>query len=288
MQQEQVHTEVQESAPAVEPEAALLMREPGGKRCRGVAGIAIRALIDLLDESATDGAVTMDVVRRIANAVLSARGPLSDYYANWENGCNSAFALRRIEQQRTDFIGRVIAHPFATLLDDKHSGIERKNLPQFFAAARMIVGDEPFDGLRTRANEAAERHRTPEGMVAWEDFYRDFDVLQIFETMAVAMARSFRRFEPRKDWFLIIMNSSPSSISTASNAFIPKKAEDKVTREFNEIHMVRLFQALFSEFRPETFTPERKAVFMERWGTEPDKIFGPLFVSLLAMEQQAA
>jgi hypothetical protein len=253
-----------------------------------VAGVAIRALIDLLDESATDGAVTMDVVRRIANAVLSARGPLSDYYANWENGCESAFAVRRIEQQRIDFIGRIITQPFAALLDDREAGMERKNLPQFFAAVRMIVGDEPFDGLRTRANEAAERHRTDEGMVAWDDFYRDFDVIQIFENMAVAIARSFRRFEPRKDWFLIIMNSSPSSVSTASNAFIPKKAEDKVTREFSESHMVRMFQALFSEFRLETFTPERKAVFMERWGSEPEKVFGPLWVSLLTMEQQLA
>ncbi len=277
----------QESAPVIEPDAAMLMREPGGKRCRGVAGIAIRALIDLLDESATDGAVTMDVVRRVASAVLSARGPLSEYYANWEAGCDSAFALRRIEQQRTDFIGRIITQPFAALLDDRAAGLERKHLSQFFAAVRMIVGDEPFDGLRTRANEAAERHRTPEGMVAWDDFYRDFDVMQIFEQIAVAMARSFRRFEPRKDWFLIIMNSSPSSISTSSNAFIPKKAEDKVTREFSEAHMVRMFQALFSEFRLETFTPERKAVFMERWGSEPEKVFGPLFVSLLAMAQQA-
>lgn len=278
----------QETTPAIEPDAALLMREPGGKRCRGVAGIAIRALIDLLDESTTDGAVTMDVVRRIANAVLSARGPLSDYYANWENGCDSAFTLRRIEQQRTDFIGRIVTQPFAALLDDREAGLERKHLAQFFAAVRMIVGDEPFDGLRTRANEAAERHRTPEGMVAWDDFYRDFDVMQVFEQIAVAIARSFRRFEPRKDWFLIIMNSSPSSISTASNAFIPKKAEDKVTREFSEAHMVRMFVALFSEFRLETFTPERRDVFMERWGSDPEKVFGPLFVSLLSMAQQLA
>ncbi|OAN52252.1 hypothetical protein A6A04_00735 [Paramagnetospirillum marisnigri] len=273
----------QETPSVAEPETAMLLREPGGKRCRGVAGVAVRAMIDLLDESAHDGAVTMDVVRRIANAVLSAKGPLSDYYANWEMGCDSAFALRRIEQQRTDFIGRIITQPFHLLLNDPDSGIERKNLPQFFAAVRMIIGEEPFEKLRTRANEAAERHRTNESMVAWDDFYRDFDVLLIFETMAVAIARSFRRFEPRKDWFLIIMNSNPSSISTASNAFIPKKSEDKLTREFGEPQMSRLLLTLFSEFRLETFTPERKAAFMERWGSEPEKVFGPLFVSLLAM-----
>ncbi|CAA7614366.1 hypothetical protein [Magnetospirillum sp. SS-4] len=275
----------QQNAPVAEPDAAIQLREPGGKRCRGVAGVAVRALIDLLDESATDGTVSMDVVRRIANAVLSARGPLSEYYANWEMGCDSAFTLRRIEQQRTDFIGRIVTQPFSALLDDRASGIERKHLPQFFAAIHLIVGDEPYDGLRTRANEAAERHRTADGAVAWDNFYGDDDVKRVFETIAVAVARSFRRFEPRRDWFLIIMNSSPSSISTASNAFIPKKAEDKVTREFGEHQMSRLFQALFSQFRIETFTPERKAAFMERWGSEPEKVFGPLFVSLAAQDQ---
>ncbi len=277
-----------EVEPGGEPESAMLLREPGGKRCRGVAGIAIRALIDLLDESATDGVVTMDVVRRIAGAVLSAQGPLSDYYAHWEEGCDSAFTMRRIERLRIDYIGRIITRPFSELLDDRDAGIDRKHLPQFFAAVRMIVGDEPFDGLRTRANHAAERHRTPEGMVAWEEFYRDDDVMQMFETIAVAIARSFRRFEPRRDWFLIIMNSSPSSISTSSNAFIPKKAEDKAVREFSEVQMTRMFQALFADFRVETFTPERKAAFVERWGSEPEKVFGPLFVNLLAMAQQAA
>ncbi|CAA7615773.1 conserved hypothetical protein [Candidatus Terasakiella magnetica] len=277
----------QDAAPMIEPGAVILMREPGGKRCRGAAGVAINALIDLLDESATDGQVSMDVVRRVAAAVLSARGPLSDYYARWEEGCDASFTLRRIEKQRIDFIGRILTQPFAALFEDEDSGIDRKVLPQFFAAVHMIVGTEPFDALKARANLAAERHHTPEGMVAWDDFYRDFDVVQIFEHLAVAIARSFRRFEPRRDWFLIVMNSSPNSISTASNAFIPRKSEDKMTREFSEIHMCRMFRALFSEFRPETFPAERKEAFMERWGAEPEKVFGPLFVSLLGREMAA-
>lgn len=270
----------------IEPIGAMMMREPGGKRCRSVAAVAILALTDLLEETSSDGTVTMEEVRRVAKAVLAARGPLGDHYAMWEDGCDAAFTLRRIERQRTDFIGRILTQPFSSFFDDKNSGIERKHLPQFFSAVRMIVGEEPFDVLRTRANKAAERHRTPEGMVAWSDFYADDDTKAVFEEVAVTMARSFRRFEPRKDWFLIIMNSSPSSVSTSSNAFIPKRPEDKVLREFSEAHMCRLFQALFARFRVETFSPERKAAFMERWGSEPEKVFGPLFVALLAMSQQ--
>ncbi len=275
----------QESAPAIEPGGAMVPREPGGKRCRSVAAVAILALTDILEESAVDGTVTMDDVRRVAKAVLAARGPLGEHYALWEDGCDAAFSLRRIERQRTDFMGRIITRPFSDCFDDRNSGIERKHLPQFFAAVHMIIGEEPYELLRNRASKAAERHRTEDGLVSWPEFYADSDVRAIFEEILVTMARSFRRFEPRKDWFLIIMNSSPSSISTASNAFIPKRPEDKVLREFSEAHMVRLFQALFVSCRPDTFSPERKAAFMEKWGSEPEKVFGPLFVSLAEMAQ---
>lgn len=269
----------------IEAGGADTATEPGGKRCRSVAAVAILALTDILEEGAVDGMVSMNEVRRVAKAVLAARGPLGEHYALWEDGCDAAFTLRRIERQRVDFIGRILARPFSDYFDDKASGIERKHLPQFFAAVRMIVGTEPFDVLRARAGSAAERHRTPDGMVGWPDFYADADVKMVFEELLVTIARSFRRFEPRKDWFLIIMNSSPSSVSTASNAFIPKRQEDKVLREFTELHMARMFQALFASHRPDTFTPERRAAFVERWGSEPEKVFGPLFVSLAQLAQ---
>lgn len=275
----------QETAPALDQGGATVPRDPGGKRCRSVAAVAIMALTDILEESAVDGVVTMDDVRRVARAVLSARGPLGEHYALWEDGCDAAFALRRVEQQRTDFIGRVLARPFSDYFDDRNSGIERKHLPQFFAAVRMIVGEEPYDMLRGRVNRAAERHRNEDGLVDWPGFYADDETRAVFEELLVTIARSFRRFEPRKDWFLIIMNSSPSSVSTASNAFIPKRPEDKVLREFSEAHMVRLFRALFASCRIETFTPERRAAFLEKWGSEPEKVFGPLFVSLAALAQ---
>ena len=38
--------------------------------------------------------------------------------------------------------------------------------------------------------------------------------------------------------------------------------------------------ALFADMRPEAFDDARRAAFVERWGSEPEKIFGPLFVEL--------
>jgi hypothetical protein len=273
--------------PSAESVAEPAIQHDAGKKCRVTAGISVRAFLDLLEEASVDGLVSMDAARRIGAAILSARGPLAEHYSASENACDAAFTLQRIERQRVDFLGRLIAQPFSYLLDDQAAGIERKHLTQLFAAVRMMVGEETHEDLRHRAALAAERHRTPEAMVDWPAFYEDAEAMAVFEQVLVTIARSFRRFEPRKDWFLIVMNSNPSTVSVAPNVFIAKKPEDKVLREFSEAHMCRLFKALFATHRPETFDPARRKAFTEQWGTEPDKVFGPLFVELLALCNQA-
>lgn len=251
-----------------------------GARCRRTANIALRAFIDLMQEAAVDGWVSLDAMRRIGAAVMDAGGPLAAAYTRTEAGCEATFAMLATERQRVDFLGRLVTARFAHLLDLPGSGIERKNLAQFFAAMRMVLGEDIFDTLKVQCAVLVEAHREAGGLVDWEAYYDDSEARQVVEQVLVTMARSFRRFEPRCDWFLIIMNSSPSSISLGSNAFVPKKAEDKVTRSFTEVHLYRLFDALFADMRPDMFDAPRRAAFIERWGTEPEKIFGPLFVEL--------
>lgn len=276
----------QEGSPPAQASGGMESGIESGARCRRTAGIAVRAFIDLMQEAAVDGWVSLDSVRRIGAAVMAAGGPLAAAYGRAEIGCEATFAMIATERQRVDYLGRLVTARFAQLLDQAGSGIERKNLAQFFSAMRMILGEDVFETLRTRCAVLVEAHRQAEGLVDWEAFYVDPDARLVVEQVLVTMARSFRRFEPRCDWFLIIMNSSPSSISLGSNAFVPKKAEDKVTRSFTEVHLTRLFEALFADMRPEAFDEPRRAAFAERWGTEPEKIFGPLFVELRRLHNQ--
>jgi hypothetical protein len=258
----------------------------GGRRCRNVVSVAVRALLDLIEESAEDGRVSMDVVRRIGHAVMSAQGPLSSLYTQTQHNCQATFELHAIERKRTDFLGRIVTQPFSELFDDPKSGVERKHLPQLFAAVRMMVGEEVYDDLRAKATDSAEQHRTVEGPVDWESFYADPLTAAVREQVLVTMGRSFRRFEPRKDWFLIVMNSNPSSVSLGSSVFIAKKPEEKAVREFTELNMCRLFKALFASVRPDAFDDSRRRAFTERWGSDPEKIFGVMFVELQALCQQ--
>lgn len=251
-----------------------------GTRCRQTAGIALRAFLGLIEEAAVDGNISVETARRIAEAVMAANGPIATVYAHAELGCEDAFTVRRIEGQRHDRLGRLITQTFAHLLDEPKSGIERKNLTQFFAAMRMILGDDVHESMKAHCAVLAESYRTPEGIIDWERFYVDPEALLLREQVLVAIARSFRRFEPRVDWFLIVMNSNATAISLGSGAFIPRKADDKMAHEFTERNFCRLFQTMFDTLRPECFDAPAKTAFIARWGSPPEKIVGPLLVDL--------
>lgn len=266
---------------------ALPVKPALGVHCRHTAGVAIRAFLDLLEEAATDGKVTVEQARRVADAIMSAEGPIGTVYARAESACESAFTIRRIESQRHDRLGRLIAQTFAHLLDAPKSGMERKNLEQFFAAMRMILGDDVHEALKARCAVLVELYRDADGSVDWERFYADSEAALIRERVLVAIARSFRRFEPRVDWFLIVMNSTMSSVSLGSTAFIARKPEDRPAHEFTERNFCRLFEALFAGCRPEALDEAGHAAFAKRWGSPHEKVFGPLFVDLKRLGSRA-
>ncbi len=278
--------EMQEAAIGeVEPDK----RPAGGRRCRALVGSALKTFLDVVERTADEGgSVSMDQVRRIATAFMAAEGPLTAFYEKTESTCDAVFEMASIERKRIDYLGRLITHPFGHLLDQPGSGIERKHLAQFFAAVRMILGDEMHSELKAKIRLIAETHRGEGGLIEWDSFHGDPRAFLLLERVLVTIARSFRRFDPRKDWFLIMMDSSPSAVSVASNAFVPKRPEDKAQRQFSERQMVQLFEALFAPVHPTTYDDARRGGFVAHYGSEPQAVFGPFFVELKALAGRVA
>jgi hypothetical protein len=260
-------------------------RQHGG-RCREVVALALRAFMDLVEKSATGETVSLDSLRRIAHAVGEADGALGEYYNRHSAGCGAVFELARIERQRTDFFGRAITQEFVHLFADPTAGIGRKNLPQFFLAVRMILGDEVHADYANHCTQIANEVRQGGEIVPWEMFYADPRIRAVVEDTLVAIAISFRRFEPRADWFLIVMNTDPQSVSLGASMFLPKPHGEKRDHEFAEANFVRLFKALFASVHPVDFDEVRRAAFVARYGNTPEVAFGHLFVALTEMEQQ--
>ncbi|MBF0130803.1 MAG: hypothetical protein HQL33_12510 [Alphaproteobacteria bacterium] len=256
-----------------------------GTRCREVVGVALRAVLALAEDAASGGVLPLDDLRRIALAVMNTDGALLACYSNHASKCIAYFEMLECERKRKDFFGRVVTHPIGNLLEDPDSGIERKNLPQFFAAIRMIVGDEHNTAYRDLCTMVANELRGGSQEMPWEAFYADPRIVDVLEEVLVAIARSFRHFDPRREWFLILMNTDPESVSLATHAFVSKKSGEKLSHQFGDPHFARLFRALFASVRPETFDKERETAFLGKFGSSPNTIFGNLFVELANLEQ---
>lgn len=271
-------------APEERDHGAPEERNHGG-RCRNIVEVALRALLTLADGKAADGMVSMDELRRIGKAVMDTDGALGSCYSAHASQCIAYFEMIECERHRKDFFGRVVTHPLTHLLIDPASGIERKNLPQFFAAVRMILGEEKNTEFRDLCTGVANELRSGSQEMPWEDFYADARMLAILEEVQVAIAHSFRHFDPRKEWFLVLMNTDPETVSLATNAFVSKKTGDKLTHQFGDTHLVCLFRALFASIRPEHFDEAREAAFVEAHGQSSKSVFGNFFVELTALEQ---
>lgn len=250
-----------------------------GKRCKQIAETVLRVLLGLADEITVDGRIVAKDLHRIAEAIQKADGPLPAIYAEAQQQCGIAFQRASIEGLRRYHLNRLITQPFAALLD-KPEGIERNRLGQLFLAIRMMIGEEEHEGLRVRAEALAELHRGADGIVDWIMFHADPEADLILESVLVGIANSFRRNDARRDWFLVVLNASPSAVSIGSTAFTPLKPEDRARFAFTEAHMAHVFAALFASVRRETFFGERLRVFGKRWNVAPDKLFGPLFVDI--------
>jgi hypothetical protein len=260
--------------------------ENHGHRCREAVVLAVRAFLDLLETSATGETIPVEVVRRIAHAVMNAEGALSTYYDLHAMGCSAFFELVKSEQKRTDFFGRVITEPLVPLLNDPTSGFERKNLPPFFSALRMILGDDVYTEYKDRCLRVANELRGGSNLLLWPEFFLDRRTVEVMEGTLVAVAHSFKRFTPRKDWFLIVMNTDPQSLSLGNTFVVPINIDEKPEHAFGEAEFIRLFKALFAPVHPGKFDALRRAAFASKYGATPETLFDPLFADLAILDKK--
>ena len=252
-----------------------------GSRCRHTAGIVVKAFAGLLEEQAIGGQVSVDAIRRTCSVVGGGGDMLDDFYAGTERTCQDLFALRQVDGQRTNYVGRIVTKTFAHVLDDRASGITRAHLGRLFTALRMILGEEVYDELQGRCGAiAAEVSFGAVGVTRWEAFYRHPEIALIRERVLVSVARTFRRFEARKDWLLIVMNSSPAARTIGGSAFMAATPGKRCTDEFGEGKFLLMFDALFASYRPDSMDERQCTGFLARWQVAAEAIFGPIFMEL--------
>ncbi|KIL99012.1 hypothetical protein CCC_02462 [Paramagnetospirillum magnetotacticum MS-1] len=260
-----------------------------GARCRNTAAVAVKAFAGLLEQQAVDGQVPVETIRRLCADMGGLGDVVGSLYSDSEQSCQDIFALRQVDCQRTNYIGRIVTKAFAHILNDHASGITRGHLGRFFTALRMILGEEVYEEIQGRcAAIAAEAGKGRDGVTRWEAFYAHPETILLRERVLVSIARTFRRFEPRKDWLMIVMNSAPATRTIGGGVYLSAKPGKRCTDEFDDPKFLLIFEALFAVCDPKSMDDAGHAQFQFRWQMTPEAVFGPILGELARMRASLA
>ena len=178
-------------------------------------------------------------------------------------------------ERRADPFKRLVCHPFTELLVD--GSLSRADLPNYFTFLHLVLGDAVDELSRLCRDVLADVRQEPG--FSWDLFYQDKRAKEILWTVLVRVAATFKRFEPRRDWFIGLMQNRPHAVSLASNSFVPiarVEGEEQVT--FGIPHFNLLFAALFRPLL--TLRAAEQAAFIATFGAPPAALVGPLVEKL--------
>lgn len=204
----------------------------------------------------------------------------SDRYAELSNqflgALVHAVATEMAQERRGDSFRRLMVHPLTELLESE--ALSRTLLPNYFNFLHLVLGDHQ-DALARQCEEIlADVRQDPH--FTWDFFYDDPRAKAVLWGVLMRIAEAFKRFEPRRDWFIGLMQNRMHAVSIASNAFVPmphSEEDNKVT--FDKPQFDLLFGALF---RPllRLSGPEDSA-FARLFGAPPARLVGPLVEKLV-------
>jgi hypothetical protein len=175
------------------------------------------------------------------------------------------------DAQRVELFHRVMTHPLDPLLDAEV--ISRDALPNFFNFLRLVLGDA-VDEFQQRCVDAHDEIKANAGEnFTWEMLYADNRAKLVLYEVLARIADAFKRFDARKDWFIGLMQYSPTTIGVASNVFVPNPKAGKWV--FGEAEFTKMFQHLFQPVR--RLSQRDHELFATKLGRTPDEVFQPLF-----------
>lgn len=193
------------------------MQQSGPKYLRGISGQVIDAMLASVQAQAKDGHVSVETLRRVAQALKDS----PDFDAFYQHAYDTLYrAMERQTrvEQRCNALGRLMVHPLADLLND--GTLSREHLPNLFHFFQLSLGDQ-LAQYAVICNEIVELLETEKGAdFVWDDFYAHEGARIIQAKVLWKIVQTFSNFEARRDWFIKLMQYHPSSISLGQHMFI--------------------------------------------------------------------
>ncbi len=250
------------------------MPSRGARQIRETANTLLDAFITAVEQAFREARPSVDELRKVA-AALKETPDLDVVYEKAYGDLQSGVLSQAKEAQRVEVFHRLMTHPLDPLLDSGQ--LSRDALPNFFNFLRLVLGED-VDTLQAQCVVIHDELKEATGEAfTWETFYVDPRAKAVLYRVLARIAEAFRRFEPRRDWFIGVMQYTPTSISLSSNAFMPNKNRD-TSYTFGPDDFLRMFRHLFA---PVKNPGEAERAIIEReLGASPAQLFEPLLQEL--------
>jgi len=184
---------------------------------------------------------------------------------------------RQLEQEhRTDPFCRLLCHPLTELLEK--GALSRTLLGNYFSFLHLVLGDA--QGEATEQCQAVIDDLAAAQKFTWDAFYEDARAKQILWDVLLRVAQTFKRFEPRRDWFIALMQNRTHAISLGAHSFMPlPRSEEEDMAPFGITEFTLLFGALFRPLME--LSPSDQAAFTGQFGASSLVLIGPLVEKLV-------
>ncbi len=244
---------------------------------RKSTNVVLDALLHSAEAACGGQPLSLDLLRAIV-AQLKDAPEFEDFYARTYNEIRAIFEAFSIEQKRQNVFGRLIIHPLSVMLDQ--GILSRQILPNIFSFIHLVIGDEA-EVYASRCQDIVKILRDEfQEDFTWETFYHTEEAKRMLWSTLVRIATSFKRWDLRKDWFMKLMQYTPSTVSLSTNAFVVRErgVSPDEPRAFSEREFYLFFHALFSPLVG--MPPEDEALFQKIFGMSSAKMTGPFMTRL--------
>ena len=257
------------------------MSNRGPKLLRKTTNQVLDALLSVAEEAyhATDP--TLHHLHEMVVG-LKQSAQFDDFYRRAFREMMEMVNQEGLEQQRSNAFGRLVIHPISPLFHN--DSLSRDSLPNLFSFFHLVLGEDA-DKYNAACQELVRSLRqTLEEEFTWDVFYQHPAAKLILWHTLLRIATSFRRWDIRKDWFIKLMQYTPTTISLGQSAFVMREVDhEEDHRPFGERQFFQVMKALFSGM--EHMEPEDLAQFRQEFANDPHHLAGPFLVHLASFAE---
>lgn len=187
--------------------------------CKNTFDMTIHIAITAVKEKLAKGSITAKDLDEIEAALTIENKKVDAFCHSIHERCMSKSKLDLTVPPRTNAYGRIMIQPLEKLMDRRHRRFSEKQIPNFFHVISSILGRENYEKWHDKmADLMRDEIRDHGSHFTWDKFYQHPGVVECRLKTLGAIAHAFQHFDQRMNWFLNIMESTPTSPEDGSGS----------------------------------------------------------------------